>query len=349
MRDISGISVIVCCYNSADRIATTLRALARQKVDVPHEIVLIDNGSTDNTRSIVLREWAEHRIHFPMQIIDQPLPGLYYARRKGIEAASYSYLLFCDDDNWLSFNYISTAVRLLDAYPNAAACGGLGFPVFEQTKPGWFADYAEAYATGPQNVHSKAGELLSLFGAGLVVRRKVILELWSQGFQPFLVGRTGTSLSSGEDTELTNALVLAGHQLMYSSDMVFHHFMPASRMDKSYLEKLFQAFGNEAPIRNVYLAYLQPGFPYGMARVWIIHLAMACLRLTKYLIGPPKPRSRRVYFIWSVAYVKSLWKLRRRHPDLIRQIKVLKGWQKQESVKQITVLPMAVPSEKFPT
>ena len=54
-----GVSVVVCCYNSADVIIPTMTALSRQ--DVPHgigfEVLLVDNNCTDNTVQLALKIW----------------------------------------------------------------------------------------------------------------------------------------------------------------------------------------------------------------------------------------------------------------------------------------------------
>ena len=49
-----GISVIVCCYNSAERLTETIKHLAGQNVPhyIPWELIVVDNASTDNTAEI---------------------------------------------------------------------------------------------------------------------------------------------------------------------------------------------------------------------------------------------------------------------------------------------------------
>src|SRR5215471_3377128 len=100
-----GISVILCCYNSINRISPTLDALCKQKLQTsfPWEIIIVDNASNDNTGNISKEIWEsfENRPRIPFRVTYEPLPGLNNARKSGLTSAGYRYALFCDDDVWL--------------------------------------------------------------------------------------------------------------------------------------------------------------------------------------------------------------------------------------------------------
>src|SRR6185437_11337360 len=100
----AGISVIICCYNSATRITPTLQHLFNQKgISLSSwEIIVVDNASTDNTCEKAIEIWESFGPGKPdFKVISEPTPGLSAARQKGINEALYDYVLFCDDDNWL--------------------------------------------------------------------------------------------------------------------------------------------------------------------------------------------------------------------------------------------------------
>src|SRR5438067_13925901 len=99
-----GVSVIVCCHNSAARLPPTLQHLAKQRLPdlTPWEVLLINNGSTDDTCAVAGQVWRTEGSPAPMRIVDQPKLGLSYARERGIATASYDTLVFVDDDNWLA-------------------------------------------------------------------------------------------------------------------------------------------------------------------------------------------------------------------------------------------------------
>ena len=60
--DLSGISVIVCCYNSAAVIEGTLEKLAGQKFKTvfPKEVILVNNNCTDDTGGIAEQIWKKN-------------------------------------------------------------------------------------------------------------------------------------------------------------------------------------------------------------------------------------------------------------------------------------------------
>src|SRR5688500_716407 len=121
-----GVSVIICCYNSAQRISDTLKYLFNQKVSdsIPWEVVVVNNASSDSTSEIAKSAWVEKGGGTNFKIVDQSIPGLSSARQKGIEVSNYDFLIFCDDDNHLEPNYIAAAFNLMHENPEIGIAGG---------------------------------------------------------------------------------------------------------------------------------------------------------------------------------------------------------------------------------
>ena len=89
-------TIIVPAFNVSATIAETLDSLQAQTLrDI--EIVIIDDGSTDNTRDVVAPYLADKRIRY----VPQANRGLAGARNRGIEEARSEIIGFCDaDDLW---------------------------------------------------------------------------------------------------------------------------------------------------------------------------------------------------------------------------------------------------------
>jgi glycosyltransferase involved in cell wall biosynthesis len=252
-----GVSVIVCCYNSASRIGATLEHLARQRTSGAWswEVVVVDNASTDNTAELAAQTWRRlGRADVSLTVANQSKPGLSWARAKGIETAHYDVLIFCDDDNWLAPDYVAEAFSLLEACPQVGAAGGHGTATADVPLPEWFDQYKNCYACYPQG--EQDGELSGvyafLYGAGLVLRRAALSRLEARGFTPLLPDRVGNKLSSGGDTELSYALRLAGYTLWFSEKLVFRHYIPASRLTQRYLYRLVSALSYCSGLLIVY-------------------------------------------------------------------------------------------------
>ena len=91
------ISVIIPAYNAASTLAECLESVARQSVR-PFEVILVDDGSTDNTRRVA----AKFEAKFTLRIVSQANSGLGKARNAGMAAATGDAYAFLDaDDVWL--------------------------------------------------------------------------------------------------------------------------------------------------------------------------------------------------------------------------------------------------------
>jgi glycosyltransferase involved in cell wall biosynthesis len=244
-----GISVVICCYNSEKRIEKTLEHLALQKAnDVPWEIILVDNNCKDNTVATANAYWKELGLTYPdLKVVQELNPGLIHARNRGISEARFKYILFCDDDNWLDCEYLDIAYKLVSGDSAIASLGGSGEPIYEQFQvTSWFPPFAGLLATGPQG---KGGLDIDgeskgcLYGAGIVLNRTILDYLHDLGFASTLSGRKESSLSSGEDTELSFALGLLNAKQFYSSKLRFKHLIPQFRTEWSYLRRLSFSIG----------------------------------------------------------------------------------------------------------
>lgn len=233
-RQSSGISVIICCYNSVRRLAATLFYLAQQKsIEANNwEIIVVDNASTDGTAEAALEYWEKLRCHVPFRVVSDPRPGLANARMTGVQEAKFPFVLFCDDDNWLASNYLAVGGKLISQYEKIGIIGGKSAAVFEGSVPDWFGLFERAFAVGEQ--YKMSGEVTfryeKLWGAGAFYSKEALSYLFNNGFKPLLSDRKGKAIVSGGDHELFYALQLAGYKHYYNSDLCFEHFMPKGRV-----------------------------------------------------------------------------------------------------------------------
>ena len=91
------LSLVVPVYNVASYLERCLASLAAQNLD-RMEIVLVDDGSTDDCPAILARYAAQHP---QMRVIRQANGGLSAARNTGLDAAQGEYLAFADSDDFV--------------------------------------------------------------------------------------------------------------------------------------------------------------------------------------------------------------------------------------------------------
>jgi 4,4'-diaponeurosporenoate glycosyltransferase len=107
------LSVIIPARDEAHNLPTLLRSLEIQSVR-PDQILVVDDGSTDETAEVARRSG----VHV---IASQPLPdgwrGKTWACHQGAQAASGEVLLFMDADTWFEPEGMK---RVLSRYPGGA-------------------------------------------------------------------------------------------------------------------------------------------------------------------------------------------------------------------------------------
>ena len=90
------ISVVIPLYNKAHTIVNTLSTVINQ-IYTDFEIVIVDDGSTDNGVNTIVQHFSDPRI----RIINQPNAGVSAARNRGVQESIYQYIAFLDaDDEW---------------------------------------------------------------------------------------------------------------------------------------------------------------------------------------------------------------------------------------------------------
>jgi len=235
-----GISIVICTYNGEKRLPETLSHLSQLKVrpDVAWEVLVIDNASTDNTSRVAMDVWERQKCTAPFSLLYQPNQGLTYAREMALKEAKHTFILFCDDDNWLDENYLNIAYDLMVQHPEIGVLGGQGELEYEVEPPYWVAKFPK-YANGKQAKQSGKVPTNAVYGAGFVLRKSAYDNLLQAGFRPLLTDRLAGNLSSGGDYELCYALALAGYTIWYDERLLFKHYITKDRIDWNYYIQFF--------------------------------------------------------------------------------------------------------------
>jgi glycosyltransferase involved in cell wall biosynthesis len=207
--------------------------------NIPWEIIVVDNNSSDNTSEVVKKEWMKYQLSIPFTLLQQPLPGKSYALDLGISKARFDIIVICDDDNRLAKNYLETAWQMMCRHNNIGVLGGQSFGMFESEKPFWFDEFQSAFVVGTQlNESGIANGRKYLWGAGMVIRKQILDQLNQLAFQPMLTCRKGDTLSSGGDSETCLLSLFLGYDLYYDSRLQFSHYIPAKRLSWKYCKKM---------------------------------------------------------------------------------------------------------------
>lgn len=112
------VSIILVNYNSAALIRQCLRSIYEQTKEIPFEIIVVDNASSDNSRQII-------RSEFPNAQLIESAENLGFSRGNNLGArlAKGTYLLFLNTDTILFENSIKVLADFLDKHPEVGAVG----------------------------------------------------------------------------------------------------------------------------------------------------------------------------------------------------------------------------------
>lgn len=249
------ISVIVCTFNGKNRLGSCLSALIAQEYAPEFEVIVVDNASTDGTNEYVSSFFNSFPKLIPFTIVKESKPGLLNARLAGLYVAKFDWVLFCDDDNVVSKDFLIKCSGILEKNDRIGVLGSKGVPEFLGTKPEWFDLYYSSYAVGPQNNLGNTNVLGFVYGACSTFRKKPLLNLFENGFIPILSGRKGKEMSSGDDVEWCYLMQLSGFQIKYSDSLIFTHKIPQPRLSWKYFLKLKGGISSNAGIFSSYQVY----------------------------------------------------------------------------------------------
>jgi hypothetical protein len=255
------ISVVICTHNPrSDYLQRVLAALKEQTLPKTEwELLLVDNASA----SPLAENW-DLAWHPQARIVRENTIGLTHARLCGIQNTIGDLIVFVDDDNLLAPDYLEHAIDISRRLPFMGAYNGSIKGEFEKPPPSWaefmlpqLAVYEVKTEEWVRQTRVR-GLALAPCGAGLVCRRDVALNYFERvahsGLRAML-GRTGSQLSAGEDTDLALCACEMGFAIGIFPQLLLTHLIPSNRFEASYLLSLAEGMRYS----HVILAYIWEG------------------------------------------------------------------------------------------
>ncbi|MHB1261316.1 MAG: glycosyltransferase family 2 protein [Thermoplasmatota archaeon] len=201
------VSVIIPVHNDRERLARCLDALGAQRGAPDFEVLVIDNGSTDDPASILAGQGPR------MRLLSEATPGSYVARNAGLLQAQGDLLAFTDSDCIPAPDWLARLTQALDRDPGLDLVAGR-IDLFPADPA--HLTVAETY----EAVHGFEQEMYVRerhYGAtaNLMARRRVFDS----------VGPFDARLKSGGDKEWCQRAHAAGKRIGYEDTAVVAHPM----------------------------------------------------------------------------------------------------------------------------
>lgn len=118
------VSIIVPAYNRAKEIVPTLETIVSQTYPTC-EIIIVDDGSTDNTSEVVKSYISNYNGSFMIRLVSEENKGLAAARNFGFSHAKGDYILFFDSDDFMLPNRVERQVKSIEE--ESADCSAAAF------------------------------------------------------------------------------------------------------------------------------------------------------------------------------------------------------------------------------
>jgi glycosyltransferase involved in cell wall biosynthesis len=236
------LTITIPTRNRADFLSKALQSLLTQTYDQQHfEILVVDNGSTDNTKAIV-EQFSDQFLN--LRYFFDPTPGLHVGRHRGLAEAQGEILVYADDDiratpTWLeaiSENFTDSSVAMV---------GGNNYPDFKVTPPDWLEQLWQKSSLGGQAIPSLS--VLSLpegrrefspylvWGCNFAIRKQVLLD--AGGFHPDGMPQELIRFRGDGETYVSKFVVDNGLKCIFDSRASVYHAVTPERMTVEYFRR----------------------------------------------------------------------------------------------------------------
>jgi GT2 family glycosyltransferase len=220
------ISVVISTYNRGEELRDTLKSLLAQRDGPAYEVLVVDNNSTDDTKSIIE---AYARRSERLRYLSEPRQGVSYGRNTGIAAARGAIVAFTDDDVIVSADWIAQIDQAFAANPAVDYLTGKILPLFERPRPAWLTNQNSGPCTirdrGDEPLYSRRGHFFPGWATANFAIRRPTLDR---------AGLFAVDFPRGEDLELVIRIWRANGRGMYAPGVVVSHKIPAERTTKAY-------------------------------------------------------------------------------------------------------------------
>ena len=240
-------SIIIPTCNRADQLFRCIKSLV--SIDMAfdeYEIIVIDNGSKDNTKEVVdkfKKEFTKHNIRY----FYDDIPGLLTGRHRGAKEAKSELLVFVDDDIHADKGWLAAIVDTFNRFPDVHLVGGKCLPKYEKEPPVWIDYFWHSLPNGgkmlPELSLCDFGDTEKeispndVWGLNYSIRKKTFNELG--GFNPDTVPIISQPFQGDGESGLSNKVITKKYKALYQPKAFVHHEVPSERMTLGYFDKRY--------------------------------------------------------------------------------------------------------------
>ncbi len=300
------VTVAVCTRDRSASLRRLLGSLAELAVPdgLEWELVLVDNGSTDDTAAVVEGFGGI----LPLRYVRHPAPGLCNARNRAVAEARGRYICWTDDDTMVDRDWLAAYAEAFARHPDATFFGGRIIPFLDDETPAWIRREHRSWPLATLLVYRDPGEEVipvglrrgpMPWGANWACRRAAQLAC---PFDPGL-GYAPSRPRTADETDVIDRMLRGGSTGWWVPRSKVTHFVPAARLtwDRIRLHHVMQGATD---------AYLMERSP---DQNWLSDRRAAVLRMSRPGVRIRAVRHRASFLLWRLAgrYRRALHSLSR--------------------------------------
>lgn len=236
------LTVIIPTSNRAALLKKAMTSLSMQSFNQDDfEVLIIDNGSTDNTKEIILS--FQNSIKNLRYFYDET-PGLHVGRHLGLRESKSDLLVFADDDIIALPTWLEGIWESFDD-ENVKMVGGKNIPLFEQDPPFWlWAEWNKPFELGKVLFHLSILDFgddifeidpLYIFGCNFSIRKEILLS--AGGFHPDSMPQDLVRFRGDGETHVSRYVKSNNQKALYNPRASVYHVVSSERMTQEYFLK----------------------------------------------------------------------------------------------------------------
>lgn len=331
------LSVIIPTLNRSEYLKQAAESILNQTLPADnYEIIVVDNGSTDNTKEIVDAAIAVYPNHNILYFYE-PLPGLHVGRHLGAKEARGDILVFVDDDIIATPEWLKSIKNAFNN-PKVGLVGGRIFPKWESDVPDWinlFKSETEYGWTIGYLSLLDFGDVLKeipayyVYGCNFSIRKSVLYECG--GFHPDSMPQELIRYRGDGETALSLAVMQKGYKSIYEPKAAVYHRVPPERLTIDY-------FCHRAFNQGVSDSYTEVRRKHGLDNVFPRNSEKASLLLSRL------KKLSKLFMYWKTKIVPE------RHPvkkQIIRAYERGKSYHRKQVAKDHKLLEYILKENYF--
>jgi glycosyltransferase involved in cell wall biosynthesis len=281
------LTVLLASHNGGHTLPRSLTAFCALRPPRGNwRLVVVDNASSDDTKSIV----GSFMGSLPITYMHEARPGKNAALNTGLAKLSGDLVVLTDDDVVPRPDWLVELRALADAEPDFTVFGGAILPEWEAEPEQWILDWVNlsiAYAVLDLTMAEGPTEPGAIFGPNMAVRRAV----FDAGYRfDEDVGPRGAAYAMGGESAFVRRLVADGHRCWHTRRAVVHHIIRRDQLTAAWILGRAIRFGRGQIRQRLAQAGDPPPGALGLPRYLIRQIAGQFLNLTGALLTRDRQR-----------------------------------------------------------